>query len=361
MSNKAIFLDRDDTLIEDPGYISDPDQVKLLSGAARALAQFKAMGYKLVVVTNQSAVARGIITEKALGKIHDRLEHLLAKNHAFLDAIYYCPYHPEGSVAKYRRESDDRKPNPGMLLAAAEDLDIDLGESWMIGNAPHDVEAGLRAGCKTILIDLPSRQNQPKVGDPVPHFRAVNITEALNIIKKNDRLPRKPGVVEEEAADVVEQQVEPDVEEAESSQAPETEVEEQAIAPPTKTVEVETEPEALVDEPPVVPKLEVNLQQQDEDGIAAKPEPEAPTTERLLRSILDQLKSSNRSSMFDESFSAWRFMAGVVQGLVALCMLITIYLLMSPDRNSISVLIGLGFATVLQLMALTFYIIQDRK
>ncbi|MHC4745182.1 MAG: D-glycero-alpha-D-manno-heptose-1,7-bisphosphate 7-phosphatase, partial [Planctomycetota bacterium] len=216
MSNKAIFLDRDDTLIDDPGYLSDPDQVRLLSGAARALVQFKAMGYKLVVVTNQSAVARGIITEETLSEIHDRLENLLAKENAFLDAIYYCPYHPEGSVAKFRRPSNDRKPNPGMLLKAAKDLDIDLGKSWMIGNGSDDVEAGLRAGCKTILIDLPSRQNQAKPGDPTPHFRAVNITEALNIVKKNNRLPKEPAPSEDKPAEKDEQEEEPDATETES-------------------------------------------------------------------------------------------------------------------------------------------------
>jgi len=150
MSEKAIFLDRDNTLIEDPGYISSPEQVKLLDGVAEALVELKAFGYKLIVVTNQSAVARGIVTEKVLGEIHKRLEQLLSEKNAFLDRIYYCPYHPKGVVAKYRKESDCRKPNPGMLLRAAEEMDIDLGQSWCVGNSISDMEAGLRAGCKTI-------------------------------------------------------------------------------------------------------------------------------------------------------------------------------------------------------------------
>ena len=126
MANKAIFLDRDDTLIEDPGYISGPEQVKLLDGVPEALIEFGAMGYKLIVVSNQSGVARGIVTEKALDEIHDRLKRLLAEKGAHLDGIYYCPYHPEGLVRKYRKESEDRKPNPGMLLTAADQMDIDL-------------------------------------------------------------------------------------------------------------------------------------------------------------------------------------------------------------------------------------------
>src|SRR4030042_2433129 len=115
MSDKAIFLDRDDAVIKYPGYINSPDQVELLDGAAEALIKLKELGYKLVVVSNQSAVARGIVTEKTLGQIHDRLKQLLAEKNAFLDRIYYCPYHPDGIVAKYRKESNDSKPNPGML------------------------------------------------------------------------------------------------------------------------------------------------------------------------------------------------------------------------------------------------------
>lgn len=114
MPNKAIFLDRDDTLIEDPGYINQPDQVKLLDGVAEALVELKAMGYELIIVSNQSAIARGIITEKALAEIHKRLKQRLAEKGAYLDGIYYCPYHPDGVIPKYRKESDQRKPNPGM-------------------------------------------------------------------------------------------------------------------------------------------------------------------------------------------------------------------------------------------------------
>jgi D,D-heptose 1,7-bisphosphate phosphatase len=106
MSNKAIFLDRDDTLIEDAGYINNPDQVKLLDGVGEAMRELKDMGYKLVIATNQSGVARGIVTEEALGEIHNRLKQLLAENGAFLDQIYYCPYHPEGvrSILVHRQQ-----------------------------------------------------------------------------------------------------------------------------------------------------------------------------------------------------------------------------------------------------------------
>ncbi len=413
MSNKAIFMDRDDTLIEDPGYLSDPDQVKLLPGVPWALIQLKDMGYKLVVVTNQSGVARGIITETVLRKIHDRLEHLLAQQNARLDAIYYCPYHPEGSVAKFRRDSDCRKPNPGMLLMAADELDIDLAESWMIGNAGHDIEAGLRAGCKTILIDVPSRQRQIRPDDPAPHYRAVNIAEAANIIKKYNRRPEFSPPPEPQPPDKVEAGPAPDEDLIKDIKPPVTEPppipdrpepgidlspmpgETQRSAPPpacpigmggvnTAPPPEQTHPadqtqhlhpfssECPEDSAPATATEALpSAKCPEAPGLAPPPAcpigmggavhpPAGETTQQLLTKILDQLKSTQRSEMFSE-FSTWRFMAGAVQGLVVLCMLITVYLLMSPNRKDTSVLIGLGFATVLQLMSLTFLAMQDRK
>ncbi|MBN2136746.1 MAG: D-glycero-beta-D-manno-heptose 1,7-bisphosphate 7-phosphatase [Sedimentisphaerales bacterium] len=364
MSNKAIFLDRDDTLIEDPGYLSDPAQVKLLGGVPKALTALKSMGYKLVLVTNQSAVARGIITEKVLAKIHDRLEHLLAEENAGLDAIYYCPYHPEGSVPKFRKESNCRKPNPGMLLMAADELDIDLSESWMIGNAAHDVEAGLRAGCKTILIDLPSRQKQSGPNDPVPHYKAVNVVEAVNVIKKYLRrgdnatpiAQTEPAEEAEPASEPITQDPEPIVQQSEA------EAVRQEVEP------AEQEPQrAKGNSEPAIEEPEPTTETNRKTSTQIKPKrPTAPredhteTTQELLAKILDQMKSTHRREMFDE-FSIMRFAAGVVQGLVMLCLLITIYLLMKPGRQDTSVLIALGFATVLQLMSLTFYAMQDRK
>jgi D,D-heptose 1,7-bisphosphate phosphatase len=334
MSDKAIFLDRDDTLIEDPGYINNPDQVKLLDGAAGALIELKALGYKLIVVTNQSAVARGIVSEKVLGEIHDRLKQLLAQRDVSLDGIYYCPYHPDGVVAKYRKESNCRKPSPGMLLKAADEMDIDLGKSWCIGNSSRDVEAGLRAGCKTILIDMPSHQKQPNaslsLAGVTPDYNAVNIKEAVNIIKK---YLRSPADDQAQARSIA------------------TEQSESAAQGPEQISEV-AEPASRTEE----------QQMQSELQEPQPPEQEIPagTTEQLLNSILGQLKSMQRADMFAE-FSVMRLMAGVVQILVLFCLLITVWLLMSPNRQDSSVFIALGFAIILQLMALTFYIMQGRK
>jgi len=347
MSNKAIFLDRDNTLIEDPGYINNPKQVKLLDGVAEALIEFGAMGYKLVVVSNQSAVARGIITEKALGEIHKRLKQLLAEKGASLDKIYYCPYHPEGVVEKYRKESDCRKPNPGMLLDAAGEMDIDLNQSWMIGNSSRDVEAGLQAGCKTILINRPLHYEQPQPGEPKPDYKAINIKEAVNIVKQyhrsSDRGVTQPSEPTEQTQPVV-SRVEPPVLPAVSEHWRDRQVEEQVKQPEQPEQPEPTEPQNTSEEQEI---------SNDSPGDSLR------RTEQLLISILNQVKSMQRANMFGE-FSMIRFMAGVVQVIALLCLLLTIWFLMSPNRQDNAVFISLGFAMVLQVMSLTLYVMQRR-
>ncbi len=320
MPEKAIFLDRDGTIIEDPGYINHPDQLKLLEGVPEALIELKTLGYKLIIASNQSGVARGIVTEKALAQIHDRLRQMLAEKGARLDAIYYCPYHPDGVVPKYRKESDLRKPNPGMLLAAAKDMDIDLTESWVIGNSGRDTEAGARAGCKTILIEHPARQEQPKLGQPRPDHRAVNMKEAVNIIKKHLRSAAEHPTEAEPAPQVAPHPV-PQVSQVQHRPAPAPEQPQTASAGqniPTDRLQV------------------------------------------LLDSILAQLRTIQRNDMFGE-FSITRLLAGILQVAVLFCLLVSVWLLMRPAAQHSSVLIALGFAMVLQLMSLTFYIMQKRK
>jgi D-glycero-D-manno-heptose 1,7-bisphosphate phosphatase len=147
----AVFLDRDDTLIANVPYLSDPSGVRLLPGASRALRALRRAGFALVLVTNQSAVGRGLITERRLEEIHDELGRLLAEQGASLDAIYYCPDVPVGDDRTVV-ENSNRKPGPGMLHRATADLDLDLEASWMVGDLISDVLAGLNAGCRSILV-----------------------------------------------------------------------------------------------------------------------------------------------------------------------------------------------------------------
>jgi len=318
MSNKAVFLDRDGTIIEDPGYINHPDQVKLLEGVPEALQELIAIGYKLVVVSNQSAVARGIVTEKVLGEIHDRLNQLLGEKAIHLDGIYYCPYHPDGAIPKYRKESNFRKPNPGMLLTAAEQMHIELNQSWMIGNRDRDIEAGTRAGCKTILINHHSHNKQHTPGESNPDYKAVNLREAVNIIKKYHRHLAQASVQGQPSP-------------YDQAQTFETATEQ----PPTLK--------------PAHSKTVLSMQEAGNQS-----------SEQLLVNILEQLKSMQRTEMFGE-FSITRLLAGIVQVIALFCLLISIWLLMGPNQQDNSVLIALGFTGVLQLVSLTLYVMQRRK
>ncbi len=335
MSNKAVFLDRDDTLIHDSGYINDPGQVRLIDGAAEALKDLKSMGYKLVVVSNQSGVARGILTEKTLREIHERVKGLLAERGAFLDRIYYCPYLADGAVAKYRKESDWRKPAPGMLLAAARDMDIDLEQSWMVGDEDRDIEAGLRAGCKTILILGPAREIQIDAPAHKPDYRAVNLKEAANIIRQHNRASRAPKAADESAK----VEIRPA---EELSREPEQEVE----------TEIVEEADACVDQ---------MRAEEDDSEITAARAVEGAGPEELLKSILEQLRSMQREGLFEEEFSLMRAAAGLVQVVVVFLLLGGVWFLMSGGGKESSVFIILGFAAVLQMMALTFYMMRERK
>ena len=147
----AAFLDRDGTVIEHVHYLSDPALVRLLPGAAGALRRLRHAGFARVLVTNQSAIGRGMLTVDRLEEIHAELERQLAASGATLDGIYYCPDAPAGDDRTVV-ESPDRKPGPGMLLRAADDLGLDLGASWMVGDLISDVLAGLNAGCRSILV-----------------------------------------------------------------------------------------------------------------------------------------------------------------------------------------------------------------
>lgn len=150
---RAIFLDKDGTLVEDIPYNVNPALIELTWQAGPALQILQQLGYRLIVVTNQSGVAKGLFTETALQPVQTRLSERLAQYGVTLSGFYYCPHSPDGAVARYAVACTCRKPMPGMLLRAAQEQGIDLAQSWMIGDILHDVEAGRRAGCRTVLID----------------------------------------------------------------------------------------------------------------------------------------------------------------------------------------------------------------
>jgi D-glycero-D-manno-heptose 1,7-bisphosphate phosphatase len=159
----AIFLDRDGTLIEECSYITRPDQVRLLHGAAAAVRQLRQAGFACVVVTNQSAVGKGLISLAELGHIHVEMLRQLRDEGAVLDGLYSCPFSPN----KTRIDHPDRKPAPGMLLRAARELHLDLSSSWMVGDRESDVLAGRNAGCRESILVRTGYDVTAIVGFPV--------------------------------------------------------------------------------------------------------------------------------------------------------------------------------------------------
>lgn len=154
---KAIFLDRDGTINKNVVFLRDTEEFELIEGVAEAIKLINESGYLCIVITNQPVVARGEVTFKKLEDIHNKMETLLGYKGAYVDAIYFCPHHPHrgyaGEVAELKIDCDCRKPKPGMLLKAAEDFNIDLENSWMVGDSENDIKAGRNAGCKTAFIN----------------------------------------------------------------------------------------------------------------------------------------------------------------------------------------------------------------
>ena len=152
MKHIGIFLDRDGTINEEMGYLSTPNDLRLIPGAADAIREANRYGFKVFVTTNQSGVARGLITEEQLAKIHRTLIEKLQQNNAHLDTIYYCPHHPEIGEAPYRNNCECRKPNTGMLIRASKEHNLDLTKSFVIGDKMIDIQTGNNAGAIPILV-----------------------------------------------------------------------------------------------------------------------------------------------------------------------------------------------------------------
>lgn len=179
---KAVFLDRDGTLNPDPGYISNPDDFKLFEGVGRALSRLKKAGFFLVLVSNQSGIARGLLTFEQLDLIHKKLQRLLAAENAELDAIYFCPHHPDFASVNGVKSCNCRKPKPGMVLKAVSEHNIDLKQSYVIGDKTADIELGLNTGASSILIAAAPSDKYPTT----PTF--ATLSEAADYILAAKRL-----------------------------------------------------------------------------------------------------------------------------------------------------------------------------
>lgn len=181
----AVFFDRDGTLIRQVELLHSPSEIKIFSGAARAVRALNKLGYVTVIATNQPVVARGIIGPKEVDRIHGILIKRFAKKGAKIDAVYFCPHHPKASVKKYRMVCKCRKPSPGMILQAAKEHDLDLKKSFFIGDSTKDVVAANRAKVKMILVRTGHGGKDPWQHKGKADFTVKNLTQAVQVINRS--------------------------------------------------------------------------------------------------------------------------------------------------------------------------------
>ncbi|MDZ7361902.1 MAG: D-glycero-beta-D-manno-heptose 1,7-bisphosphate 7-phosphatase [candidate division KSB1 bacterium] len=192
MLNRAVFLDRDGTINEEINYLSRPEQLRLLDGAAEAIRLLNQAGFKVVIVTNQAGVARGYFSEETVQEIHRALENLLGENGAHVDAVYYCPHHPDAGHGVYKTDCQCRKPRPGMLEKAAAELGLDLRQAFVIGDKISDLQAGRAVGCQNILVRTGyglESEKQFSACDWQPDWIADNLLEAARWILQYAQVP----------------------------------------------------------------------------------------------------------------------------------------------------------------------------
>lgn len=179
-SKRAIFLDKDGTLVENVEYNVDPDLIRFPQGVLESLGKLTEAGFELVLVTNQSGLARGMFSERELKNYLSELGAMLRAQGTPLAGAYYCPHHPDASHGRYRRFCSCRKPNPGMLARAGRELGLDLPHSWMIGDLLDDVEAGHRAGCWSALVNHDGNDIVPAQGLRAPDVWTASFATACS-------------------------------------------------------------------------------------------------------------------------------------------------------------------------------------
>ena len=358
--------------------------------------------YLLIMITNQSAIARGILTEQKLMEIHQHLKMLLNEQGVFLDQIYYCPFHPEGAIEKYRRDSDLRKPAPGMLHLAEQEMDIDLAQSWMVGDDDRDIEAGNAAGCRTIMLDSYSTSAMVSRGKSQPNYRAVNLQEAANLILHHSALSDENEnldnavVAQLETPPIATLQEETSPEEIPLEEASPAEAPPAAQESTAATVQVEE----FAAEPAAGAGAGVQLQRADEFSAEAADDQEQlaiPTeqkkltrkardheiarrkkqkhltyedkekektkssgkvdSEHLLAQILRELKTLNRHQSFTD-FSVSKLLAGIVQMLVVVCLAAWFMSIIAIEPNKEAAQSWLLLALLFQMLTLTLWVMH---
>lgn len=186
--NKAVFLDKDGTIIKDIPYNSDPQHIKFLPGVIDSLQRLQQKDYSLFIITNQSGIARGLFSEKSFKEFISHINMVFRSHHLKITDFYYCPHFISGKVKEYVKDCDCRKPKPGLLKRAAVEYQIDLSNSWMIGDILDDIEAGNKAGCKTVLINNGNETVWHINSERTPVYMTKNFSDAAGyILSKNNK------------------------------------------------------------------------------------------------------------------------------------------------------------------------------
>jgi D-glycero-D-manno-heptose 1,7-bisphosphate phosphatase len=191
LTNRAVFLDRDGVITpEPPHYAHELKQLAFIPKSADAVRLLNENGFLVIIVSNQAGIARGYYQEEDAALFNQAMREKLAEEGAHIDAIYYCPHHPEATVGRYRVDCDCRKPKPGMLIRAERELNIDLKQSFLVGDKLSDIEAGKRAGCKTIMVKTGHGNDELKSSDVDCNYIAYNLYNAVEHILG---LSQQPG------------------------------------------------------------------------------------------------------------------------------------------------------------------------
>ncbi len=356
MKRPAVFFDRDNTLIASDGYLGNPADARLLEGAADAVSKARALGYATVVFSNQSGVARGMFDEQAVHAVNSRIDDLLLDQSptAVIDRHEFCPFHPEGTVEAYRQESDLRKPRPGMIFQAAEKLALDVSRSWVIGDAPRDVEAGHAAGCRTILFRDPRLPPSPAAKEPAvvqPDYVVGTLKEAMAIVERASQEETEVAEEPEDAPPPPAPRADAPAPVAAAAPAHER------MAPPPKSPEAAT---AIAPPAAPAPAVSTPLMTLASPPIPSNdpPSPTVPETdlgtmvghlETLCRQILAELRRGHEQPHAE--FSVSKLLAGIVQ-VIVLAALFLAYL----HRGDADLQTILVFALVLQAMTIALLI-----
>jgi len=386
MKRPAVFFDRDNTLIVSDGYLGDPSKVVLVEGAADAVARARALGFAVVVFSNQSGVARGMFTEDDVHRVNARLDELLADQNpqAVIDRHEFSPFHPEGTIAAYAKESDMSKPKPGMIFQAAEKLALDLLRSWVVGDAPRDIEAGKAAGCRTIWYKdsrLPPSMAARELMLTVPDAVVSTLKEATDVIAREALLrhaspPEPPPIAAPPQSPVRLTDTQPAARTDDDGAKPRLR-EPASVSDSTSDEGMPDEPDAGQKvEPPgarrsagpksvssAKPLMQV-LAQKRATAVAAEPPLSQPPTpavmstarlEELAEQILQELQ--HRHDAHDAEFSVSKLLAGIMQ-IIAIAVLFLAYFLY---RTSPALLDVLVIAVFLQVFTIALLIMGRQR